>query len=81
MSATALWTVAEVARALGLPGQYPDTPIDFVTQDSRLVKPGSLFVALSGTPIARKCPDPTPLKLADASRVPSFARKPSTFTV
>ncbi|RTM11089.1 MAG: UDP-N-acetylmuramoyl-tripeptide--D-alanyl-D-alanine ligase, partial [Bradyrhizobiaceae bacterium] len=28
----------------------PDTPIDFVTQDSRLVKPGSLFVALSGTP-------------------------------
>ena len=25
-------------------------PIDFVTQDSRLVKPGCLFVALSGTP-------------------------------
>jgi UDP-N-acetylmuramoyl-tripeptide--D-alanyl-D-alanine ligase len=50
MSATALWTVAEVARVLGLPGQYPDAPIDFVTQDSRLVKPGSLFVALSGTP-------------------------------
>src|SRR5262249_8379018 len=25
-------------------------PIDFVTQDSRQVKPGSLFVALSGTP-------------------------------
>jgi UDP-N-acetylmuramoyl-tripeptide--D-alanyl-D-alanine ligase len=50
MSARALWTIAEVARALGLPGQYPDTPIDFVTQDSRLVKPGSLFVALSGTP-------------------------------
>jgi UDP-N-acetylmuramoyl-tripeptide--D-alanyl-D-alanine ligase len=50
MSATTLWTIAEVARALGLPGQFPDTPIDFVTQDSRLVKPGSLFVALSGTP-------------------------------
>jgi UDP-N-acetylmuramoyl-tripeptide--D-alanyl-D-alanine ligase len=50
MSATALWTVAEVARALGLPGQHPDTAIDFVTQDSRLVKRGSLFVALSGTP-------------------------------
>jgi UDP-N-acetylmuramoyl-tripeptide--D-alanyl-D-alanine ligase len=50
MSATALWTVAEVARALGLSGDHPDTPIDFVTQDSRLVKPGSLFVALSGTP-------------------------------
>ncbi|MBR0825911.1 UDP-N-acetylmuramoyl-tripeptide--D-alanyl-D-alanine ligase [Bradyrhizobium manausense] len=45
-----LWTVAEVARALGLTGSFPDTPIDFVTQDSRLVKPGSLFVALSGTP-------------------------------
>lgn len=45
-----LWTVAEVARALGLAGSFPDTPIDFVTQDSRLVKPGSLFVALSGTP-------------------------------
>ncbi|WP_257169377.1 UDP-N-acetylmuramoyl-tripeptide--D-alanyl-D-alanine ligase [Bradyrhizobium sp. SRS-191] len=45
-----LWTVAEAARALGLTGDYPDTPIDFVTQDSRAVKPGSLFVALSGTP-------------------------------
>ncbi|KRQ04282.1 UDP-N-acetylmuramoyl-tripeptide--D-alanyl-D-alanine ligase [Bradyrhizobium manausense] len=45
-----LWTVAEVARALGATGSFPDTPIDFVTQDSRVVKPGSLFVALSGTP-------------------------------
>jgi UDP-N-acetylmuramoyl-tripeptide--D-alanyl-D-alanine ligase len=50
MSRTPLWTVAEVARALGLSGDFPDAPIDFVTQDSRLVKPGSLFVALSGTP-------------------------------
>src|SRR5436190_12357754 len=50
MSAQPLWTIAEVARALGLPGSFPETPIDFVTQDSRLVKPGSLFVALSGTP-------------------------------
>ena len=50
MSTTPLWTVAEVARALGLSGEFPDTPIDFVTQDSRLVKPGCLFVALSGTP-------------------------------
>jgi UDP-N-acetylmuramoyl-tripeptide--D-alanyl-D-alanine ligase len=45
-----IWTVAEVARALGVAGAFPNTPIDFVTQDSRLVKPGSLFVALSGTP-------------------------------
>ncbi|WP_342739228.1 UDP-N-acetylmuramoyl-tripeptide--D-alanyl-D-alanine ligase [Bradyrhizobium sp. B117] len=45
-----IWTVAEVARALGAAGSFPDTPIDFVTQDSRVVKPGSLFVALSGTP-------------------------------
>jgi UDP-N-acetylmuramoyl-tripeptide--D-alanyl-D-alanine ligase len=45
-----LWTVAEVARALGIAGSFPDTAIDFVTQDSRQVKPGSLFVALSGTP-------------------------------
>src|SRR5215470_16441515 len=50
MSAKPLWTVAEVARALGLSEKFPDTAIDFVTQDSRLVKPGSLFVALSGTP-------------------------------
>ena len=50
MSQTPLWTVAEVARALGLSGDFPDTVIDFVTQDSRLVKPRSLFVALSGTP-------------------------------
>ncbi len=46
----ALWTVAEVARALDLAGEFPDVAIDFVTQDSRVVKPGSLFVALSGTP-------------------------------
>ena len=50
MSAAALWTIAEVARALGLSGKFPETRIDFVTQDSRLVKPGCLFVALSGTP-------------------------------
>lgn len=50
MNAKPLWTVAEVARALGLPEKFPDTAIDFVTQDSRLVKPGSLFIALSGTP-------------------------------
>ena len=50
MSAAPLWTIAEVARALGVPGKFPETNIDFVTQDSRLVKPGSLFVALSGTP-------------------------------
>jgi UDP-N-acetylmuramoyl-tripeptide--D-alanyl-D-alanine ligase len=50
MTAQALWTIAEVARALGLPGDFPETAIGFVTQDSRLVKPGDLFVALSGTP-------------------------------
>src|SRR5436305_10007107 len=50
MSAAPLWTIAEVARALGLPGTFPEARIHFVTQDSRLVKPGSLFVALSGTP-------------------------------
>jgi UDP-N-acetylmuramoyl-tripeptide--D-alanyl-D-alanine ligase len=50
MSTTPLWTIAEVARALELSGEFADTPIDFVTQDSRLVKPGCLFVALSGTP-------------------------------
>ncbi len=46
----ALWTIADAARALGLSGKFPDTGIEFVTQDSRLVKPGCLFVALSGTP-------------------------------
>jgi UDP-N-acetylmuramoyl-tripeptide--D-alanyl-D-alanine ligase len=50
MSASSLWTIAEVAQALGLSGTFPETAIDFVTQDSRLVKPGSLFVALSGMP-------------------------------
>ena len=50
MSKRPLWTIAEVARALGRPGDFPATAIDFVTQDSRLVRPGSLFVALSGTP-------------------------------
>ena len=50
MSTTPLWTIAEVAQALGLSGEFAGTPIDFVTQDSRLVRPGCLFVALSGTP-------------------------------
>jgi UDP-N-acetylmuramoyl-tripeptide--D-alanyl-D-alanine ligase len=50
MSAKPLWTIAEVAKTLGLAGTFPETAIDFVTQDSRLVKPGCLFVALSGTP-------------------------------
>ena len=50
MSAAPLWTIAEAARALGIDERFPETAIDFVTQDSRLVKPGSLFVALSGTP-------------------------------
>jgi UDP-N-acetylmuramoyl-tripeptide--D-alanyl-D-alanine ligase len=50
MNAQPLWTIAEVARALGLSGRFAETSIDFVTQDSRLVKPGCLFVALSGTP-------------------------------
>ena len=50
MNAAPLWTIAEVARALGLSEKFPETGIDFVTQDSRQVKPGSLFVALSGTP-------------------------------
>src|ERR1700757_2692711 len=50
MSAAPLWTIAEGAGALDVEGRFPDTAIDFVTQDSRLVKPGSLFVALSGTP-------------------------------
>ena len=50
MTKAPLWTVAEVAHALGLAGDFPETAIDFVTQDSRAVKPGSLFVALSGTP-------------------------------
>lgn len=50
MSAQPLWTIAEVAKALGLTDEFPETAIDFVTQDSRLVKPGCLFVALSGTP-------------------------------
>ena len=50
MSASPLWTVAKVARALGLSASFPETSIEFVTHDSRLVKPGSLFVALSGTP-------------------------------
>jgi UDP-N-acetylmuramoyl-tripeptide--D-alanyl-D-alanine ligase len=50
MSTAPLWTVAGIARALGVSGDFPATAIDFVTQDSRLVKPGGLFVALSGTP-------------------------------
>jgi UDP-N-acetylmuramoyl-tripeptide--D-alanyl-D-alanine ligase len=50
MSTAPLWTIAEIARALGVSGDFPATAIGSVTQDSRLVKPGSLFVALSGTP-------------------------------
>ena len=37
MSTTPIWTIAEAAHALGLAGEYPDTPIDFVTQDLSLI--------------------------------------------
>ena len=41
MSAKPLWTIAEVAKALGIAGNFPETAIDFVTQDSRLIKPSA----------------------------------------
>src|ERR1700753_3801063 len=50
MTKAPLWTVVELPLPLALSGDFPDAPIDSVTQDSRAVKPGSLFVALSGTP-------------------------------
>ena len=28
-----IWTIAEVARALGVAGSFPDTPIDFVSEN------------------------------------------------
>jgi len=50
-----LWTIAEVAGRWAC-RKFPETPIRLVTQqDSRLVKPGSLFVALSGTPSGGFC--------------------------
>src|SRR5215831_5015740 len=50
MSSKPLWTIAEIGKALGLARRFPETAISFVTHDSRQVRPGSLFVALSGTP-------------------------------
>ena len=32
MSAAPLWTIAEVARAMGVSGTFPETSIDFVTR-------------------------------------------------
>src|ERR1044072_3775581 len=50
MSTTPSWTIAETARALGLSGDFPDTAIDFITQDLRVVTRVCCFVAWSGTP-------------------------------
>lgn len=46
-----LWTLSDVATALHLQGDsFPATPITGVSIDTRTLKPGDLFVALSGTP-------------------------------
>ncbi len=42
------WTLARVARALGVPGQYDDRPIADISTDTRTLKAGACFVALRG---------------------------------
>ena len=77
MSAAPLWTIAEVAKALGLAEKFPEAAIDFVTQDSRLVKPGCLFVALSGTPSGGFV---SAFASARDGRLPGFTRRLSCVT-
>lgn len=51
ISTAPLWTLSDIAKALGLPTVgLPETPITGVSIDTRTLKPGDLFVALSGTP-------------------------------
>jgi UDP-N-acetylmuramoyl-tripeptide--D-alanyl-D-alanine ligase len=45
---TALWTEAELARALGAPSAPLVVPVDGVSIDSRTLAPGDLFVAIKG---------------------------------
>lgn len=42
------WTLARVARALGVAGQYDDRPIATISTDTRTLGAGACFVALSG---------------------------------
>jgi len=49
MSATPLWTIAEAA-GVGRIGRFPEHADRLRDPGQRLVKPGCLFVALSGTP-------------------------------
>lgn len=42
------WTLARVARALGVVGQYDDRPIHAISTDTRTLSAGDCFVALSG---------------------------------
>jgi UDP-N-acetylmuramoyl-tripeptide--D-alanyl-D-alanine ligase len=46
-----LWTLPEIAAALHVEAiNLPHTPVTGVSIDTRTIKPGDLFVALSGTP-------------------------------
>ena len=42
------WTLARIARAVGVAGQYDDRPIAAISTDTRTLGAGACFVALSG---------------------------------
>jgi UDP-N-acetylmuramoyl-tripeptide--D-alanyl-D-alanine ligase len=45
-----LWTLKEIAAALGVEAPEADTAVNGVSIDTRTLQPGDLFVALSGKP-------------------------------
>ena len=45
-----LWTVKEIAAVLGCAGGFDEVPVSAVSIDTRTLKAGEVFVALSGTP-------------------------------
>lgn len=48
MTQVPFWTLARLARALGIPGAYDERPIRGVSTDTRTLQAGDCFVALQG---------------------------------
>lgn len=48
MSTAPFWTLARIARALGVAGAYDARPITGISTDSRTLRAGECFVALTG---------------------------------
>jgi len=83
----ALWTEAELARALGSPSAPLDVPVEGVSIDTRTLRPGDLFFAIKGEAsdghdfVARAFEAGAAAAVISRPRAPSLAAHETTFAV